>query len=95
MRVPMPQFALDKAILWEAQQLQEETGTALRNHALNRKDREIERKRLVLESKITSLREEFESMQDELNKTYIEEELRKEILEKNREQMTRQRHNES
>ncbi len=78
----------------EAQQLQEETGVALREHALSRKDREIERKRLVLESKIAGLKEEFESIQDELNKTFIEDELRKEILEKNREQMTRNRHNE-
>ena len=78
----------------EAQQLQEETGVALRDHALSRKDREIERKRLVLESKIAGLKEEFESIQDELNKTFIEDELRKEILEKNREQMTRNRHNE-
>ncbi|GAB4007314.1 circadian clock protein KaiC [Spirosoma sp. KCTC 42546] len=78
----------------EAQQLQEETGIVLREHALSRKDREIERKRLVLESKITSLKEEFESVQDELNKTYIEDELRKEVLDKNREQMTRSRHKE-
>ncbi|CCG98684.1 putative circadian clock protein, KaiC [Fibrella aestuarina BUZ 2] len=76
----------------EAQQLQEYTGEALRDHAVTRKDREIERKKLVLESKIASLREEFESVQDELNKTYIEDELRKEILQKNREQLTRNRH---
>ncbi|MEZ0539993.1 circadian clock protein KaiC [Fibrella arboris] len=76
----------------EAQQLQEETGVALRDHAVGRKDREIERKRFVLESKIASLKEEFESVQEELNKSYIEEDLRKEILEKNREQLTRQRH---
>ncbi|MVM39623.1 circadian clock protein KaiC [Spirosoma sp. HMF3257] len=78
----------------EAQQLQEVTGTVLREHAVSRKDREIERKRLVLESKIASLKEEFESVQDELNKTYIEDELRKEVMDKNREQMTRSRHNE-
>ncbi|GAA4470861.1 circadian clock protein KaiC [Nibrella saemangeumensis] len=78
-----------------AQQLEEATGLALRDHAVNRKDREIERKRLVLEAKIQSLKEEFESVQEELNKSYIEEELRKEVMEKNREQITRQRHNES
>ncbi|MBO0938494.1 circadian clock protein KaiC [Fibrella sp. HMF5335] len=77
-----------------AQQLQEATGVALRDHAVSRKDREIERKRTVLESKIASLKEEFESVQDELNKSYVEEDLRKEILEKNREQMTRTRHDE-
>ncbi|MVM29634.1 circadian clock protein KaiC [Spirosoma sp. HMF4905] len=78
----------------ETQQLQEETGVVLREHAVSRKNREIERKRLVLESKIAGLKEEFESVQDELNKTYIEDELRKEVLDKNREQITRNRHNE-
>lgn len=78
----------------EAQQLQEETGVALRTYAVGRKDREIERKRLVLESKIAGLKEEFESVQDELNKTYVEDDLRKEVMEKNREQLIRNRHNE-
>ncbi|GAB3892628.1 circadian clock protein KaiC [Larkinella knui] len=78
----------------EAQQLLDVTGVALREHAVTRKDREIERKRLVLEAKIASLREEFESVQDDLNKAYIEDELRKEVMEKNREQMTKNRHNE-
>lgn len=75
----------------EAQQLQEVTGVALRDHAVSRKDREIERKRLVLESRIASLKEEFESVQDELNKTFVEDELRKEIIEQNREQLIRNR----
>jgi circadian clock protein KaiC len=51
----------------EAQQLQEATGTAMREYAVSRKDREIERKRAVLESKIAGLNQEFESVQDELN----------------------------
>lgn len=75
----------------EAQQLLEKADYALRDHAVTRKDREIERKRSVLEAKITSLNEEFESLQEELNKTYIEEELRKEVLEKNRQDITRSR----
>ena len=78
----------------QAQQLQEATGVALRDHAVGRKDREIARKRFVLESKIASLQEEFESVQEELNKSYIEDEVRKEILEKNREQLIRNRHKE-
>lgn len=78
----------------ETQQLEQVTGVALRNHALSRKDREIERKRLVLEAKIASMKEEFESVQDELNKSYVEDELRKAILEKNRDQLTRNRHKE-
>jgi circadian clock protein KaiC len=76
----------------EAQQLMEETGAVLRTHAVTRKDREIERKRMVLQAKIESLKEEFESVTDELNKSYVEEELRKEIMEKNREQITQKRH---
>jgi circadian clock protein KaiC len=77
----------------EAQQLMEETGIVLRTHALTRKDREIERKRNVLQAKIDSLKEEFESVTDELNKSYVEEELRKEVMEKNREELIKKRHN--
>ncbi|MEZ0485210.1 circadian clock protein KaiC [Fibrella aquatica] len=76
----------------QAQELQQVTGVAIRDHAMSRKDREIERKRLVLEAKIASLKEEFDSMQEELNKSYIEEELRKEILEQNRNQLIKNRH---
>jgi circadian clock protein KaiC len=75
----------------EAQQLNEVTGQVLRTHALGRKEIEIQRKRKVLEAKIASLQEEFESVQDELNKSYIEEDLKKEILEKNRKQMIQSR----
>jgi circadian clock protein KaiC len=78
----------------EAQQLQQVAGVALWDQAVSRKDREIERKRLVLESKIASLKEEFESVQEELNKTFVDENLRNEILERNREQMIRNRHSE-
>lgn len=75
----------------ETQLLLEKTSVALRDHAVTRKDREIERKRLVLESKISSLKEEFESLQDELNKSYIEDDLKKNIMEDNRRQMTQKR----
>jgi circadian clock protein KaiC len=78
----------------EAQRLNEVTSEVLRSHALTRKDTEIDRKRKVLESKIASLQEEFESIQDELNKTHIEDKLRKEVMEQNREHLTRSRHNE-
>ena len=75
----------------EAQQLMEVTGQVLRRHALDRKDMEIERKRKVLESKIASLQEEFESVRDELNKSYVEEDIKKEILSKNRNQLIQNR----
>lgn len=76
----------------EAQQLEEATGQELKNLGVTRRDREIQRKRTVLEAKIASLREEFESVKDELNRTHLEEELRKEILEKNRQDLTKKRY---
>ncbi|RYF99985.1 MAG: KaiC 1, partial [Chitinophagaceae bacterium] len=79
----------------EQQQLHEAAGIELRTHAMTRKDREIERKKLILAAKIDSLNQEFESIQDELNKTYLEEDLRKEILERNRAQLAKQRTNKS
>ena len=75
----------------EAQQLNEVTGQVLRSHAMTRKDIEIQRKRKVLESKIASLQEEFESIQDELNKSYVEEDLRREVMEKNRKKLIEKR----
>src|ERR1700742_9124 len=72
----------------EAQKLQEQTGIALRDYAVNRKDREIDRKRKVLEEKISSLRTEFESVEEELNKTYQEEALVKQVADKTRDEMT-------
>lgn len=75
----------------EAQQLSEAMGIELRSHAASRKDREIDRKRKVLEAKITSLREEFDSVQEELNKSYLEEDIRKEITERNREALSKKR----
>ncbi len=68
----------------EAEQLREHTGKALHDYALNRKDREILRKRKVLESKISSLQTEFESVEEELNKIYLEEELKKKVADENR-----------
>jgi circadian clock protein KaiC len=43
----------------------------------------------VLEAKISSLQTEFESVEEELNKIYLQEELKKEIIEKTRQEMTR------
>jgi circadian clock protein KaiC len=75
----------------QAQELQEATGVEMRTHAVTRKDRELDRKKTVLEAKIASLKEEFESTRDELNKTFIEEQLKKEIMERNRDQLTQNR----
>ncbi len=72
----------------EAQILLEKTGKALHTHAIGLKDRELVRKRSVLEARIESLRTEFESTEEELNKVYVEEELKKEIVEQNRKKIT-------
>jgi len=77
----------------ETQQLNEATGEVLRTHALSRKEVEIQRKRKVLEAKIASLQEEFESVQDALNKADIEEAIRKEVMQKNRQKQTESRQN--
>lgn len=75
----------------EAQQLSEAMSAELRKHDAGRKDREIDRKRKVLEAKITSLREEFDSVAEELNRSYQEGDIRKEITAKNREQLSKKR----
>jgi circadian clock protein KaiC len=72
----------------EAFKLSEQTGEALKQYALGRKDREIERKRMTLERQIESLRTEFESVQEDLNKLNTEEELKKQIADANRQRMT-------
>jgi len=75
----------------EAQKLQEKTGEILKNNALNMKDREIDRKRKVLEAKIASLYTEFESAEEELNKIYVEEELIKQVTTSNRHEILKKR----
>ena len=72
----------------ESFKLQEETINVLHKNAVSRKDKEIERKNMILEAKIANLRSEFDSVQEELNKIYIEEELKKAVMEKNRKKMT-------
>jgi len=71
--------------------LLEETGHVLHSNAVGRKDRELLRKKKVLEAKIDSLKTEFESAEEELNKIYIEEEIKREVMSKTREQMTAMR----
>ncbi len=72
----------------KAQILLEETGQILHTHAMGRKDRELLRKRKVLEAKIDSLRTEYESTEEELNKVYVEEEIKKEVMEQTRQKVT-------
>ncbi|WP_316792623.1 circadian clock protein KaiC [Pedobacter frigoris] len=64
----------------EARMLLEQTGEMIHAQAVSRKDRELIRKRKVLESKIDSLRSEYESAEEELNKVYVEEALKRQIM---------------
>lgn len=79
----------------EAQQIEERTGIALQDYAIDAKDREINRRRKVLESKILSLQTEFESTEEELNKIYMQEELKKQVTERSRQEMLRMRRGDS
>ncbi|MET0465542.1 MAG: circadian clock protein KaiC [Chitinophagaceae bacterium] len=72
----------------EQQTLLEETGQVLRTHAVDRKDREVIRKRKVLEAKIDSLRAEFESTEEELNKIYTEEDIKRRVMEETRQKVS-------
>jgi circadian clock protein KaiC len=64
----------------KARMLLEQTGEVIHAQAISRKDRELARKRKVLESKIDSLRSEYESAEEELNKVYVEEALKKQVM---------------
>ncbi|MDB5109901.1 MAG: kaiC [Mucilaginibacter sp.] len=79
----------------EAQKLQEKTGEVLREFAVNSKDREIIRKRNVLEAEISNLKMEFESIEEELNKIHQQEELVKQVTNKTREEITNMRRGET
>jgi circadian clock protein KaiC len=72
-------------------QLEKATGPALQQNALNRKNKEIENKRSLLESKIAGLTSEFELVKDELNRAFVEDQLRQGMAEKNRAEMLEMR----
>jgi len=78
----------------EAQKIEEETSIALRDYSYTSKGREVDRKRKMLEAKISSLQTEFESVEEELNKVYMEEELKKQVREKTRQEITKMRRGE-
>ncbi len=79
----------------ESHKLQQKTQEILKNHSFGRKDKEIERKRKELELKIISLNSEYESIKDELQNDYVEQELKTEVLESNRNELTQWRKNHS
>ncbi len=71
----------------EEQEIKERTGSALHDYAVGAKDREVNRRRKVLETKIAGLQTEFESVEEELNKIYLQEELKKQVSEKTRQEI--------
>lgn len=75
----------------EAYQLETNTAAALRKNLFDRKNREIANKKLILDAEVTRLTKEFELAKDELNRIYTEEELRKEVAEKNKKQIMKMR----
>ena len=68
----------------ESHQIRMETNREMRKHANDQTDKEISRKRMILEARIASLNEKFISMQNELKRTFADEELKEELMEKNR-----------
>lgn len=75
----------------ETQQLSEAAVVAVRTNDSSRRHREIGRKQKVLASKIETLQEEFESAKEELSRASTEEELRKDIFEKDRQTISKKR----
>jgi len=69
------------------QQLHVLTSTEMRDYAVGLNNKEIERRKRMLEAQIASLQEEFESVKDVLNKTYEQEDYHKQLLEKKREEL--------
>ncbi len=76
----------------ESQQLEEAAGVEIKSFAGSQKDREIKRKKTVLEAKIASLYEEFESLKDDLNRADQEDTLRKKFFDRNRKELTSKRY---
>lgn len=75
----------------EEQILQEHAGEILKGHQMSSKDKEIVRKRNILEAKIANLKAEFESVEDELNRVFTEEQIKKDAAQKNRREISNRR----
>jgi circadian clock protein KaiC len=73
----------------EIEELRDKMGRELSGYALDRKDREINRKRKNLETKIAVLKDKFESIAEELEKAYKEEEVKQNLARKSLRDLTR------
>jgi circadian clock protein KaiC len=75
----------------EAHKIQQQTEELLAKHTLGRTNREISRKTKELDARIATLRSEYESVKEALENDFIEEELRKDVIEKNRDTLMKLR----
>jgi len=75
----------------EAFNLEKSTGEVLRRNAFDRKNRQIESRKTILDAKVAKLKSEFELVKEELDRIYVEEQLRNEVAEKNRKQLMKMR----
>ena len=75
----------------KAYELELEKEEVLKKYALERKNNAINRKRTILDNKIKSLTSRFEMDREELNTQELENQLKKEVTEKNRNEVMRNR----
>jgi circadian clock protein KaiC len=73
---------------YELERLKEELS---KKHAIERKNKEIERKKIILDSQIKRLTSEFEMDKEALNSKEIEDQVIDEIKEQNRKEMMKGR----
>lgn len=74
-----------------AYELEQAKEALLKKHLVERKKQEIERKKVILNNKIKSLNSEFEIDKADLDNKEMEENLAKEVSEKNRKEMMKNR----
>lgn len=79
----------------EAHKIQKLTDEILTKHSLGKKNREISRKAKELEAKIATLTSEYESVKENLESDYVEQELRNRVVKQNSDEITRLREGEA
>ncbi|HEU5054297.1 MAG TPA: circadian clock protein KaiC [Hanamia sp.] len=75
----------------DSYELEKAKEDVIKQHTVERKNREIERRKIILDNKIRSLTSKFEMDMNELNRKELEDALAKEVTEKNRAEIIRGR----
>jgi circadian clock protein KaiC len=75
----------------EYQQLQSQTDDIMVKNARTRREKEMQRKSNELSSRIASLTSKFEAAKEQMENEFMEQQIRREIMENNRRQMVRKR----